>query len=198
MFGLPENTHVGKALPKTAIYAKFAMNTAEREKFDADISRITIANVVDTRQLAEGEDVKSIYVFTVQLKHKEYDPKNIATLAKLIERKIVFALMFEEETQLAVHCTRLVTSEWQRMDDVNIVFDGLDLDKVWDNLVASIGGITITAGNNVAQQISIDDAHAKLMKQIEQLEKKARAEKQPRKKLELFENLKELKMKRTI
>lgn len=195
MFGLPENSYVGKQLPKTAIYAKFAMNTAEREKFDADISRMAIAHVVDTRQLTEGEDVKSIYVFTVQLKHKEYDPKNIATLAKLIEQKIVFALMFEEETQLAVHCTRLVTSEWQRMDDVNIVFDGLDLDKVWDNLVASIGGITITVGNNVAQQISIDDAHAKLMKQIEQLEKKARAEKQPRKKLELFEKLKDLKFK---
>lgn len=31
------------------------------------------------------------------------------------------------------------------------------------------------------------------MKQIEQLERKARAEKQPRKKLELFEKLKELK-----
>ena len=195
MFGLPENTHVGKALPKTAIYAKFAMNTAEREKFDADISRITIANVVDTRQLAEGEDVKSIYVFTVQLKHKEYDPKNIATLAKLIEQKIVFALMFENEVQLAVHCTRLVNSEWRPTDDVTIELDGLDLDKVWDNLVATIGGITISEGHSVAQQITMDDAQAKLMKQIEQLEKKARAEKQPRKKLELFEKLKELKNK---
>ena len=193
MFGLPENTHVGKALPKTAIYAKFAMNTAEREKFDADISRITIANVVDTRQLTEGQDVKSIYVFTVQLKHKEYDPKNIATLAKLIEQKIVFALMFENEVQLAVHCTRLVTSEWRPTDDVTIKLDGLDLDKVWDNLVATIGGITISEGHSVAQQITMDDAQAKLMKQIEQLEKKARAEKQPRKKLELFEKLKELK-----
>ena len=195
MFGLPENTHVGKALPKTAIYAKFAMNTAEREKFDADISRITIANVVDTRQLTEGQDVKSIYVFTVQLKHKEYDPKNIATLAKLIEQKIVFALMFENEVQLAVHCTRLVTSEWRPTDDVTIKLDGLDLDKVWDNLVATIGGITISEGHSVAQQITMDDAQAKLMKQIEQLEKKARTEKQPRKKLELFEKLKELKNK---
>ena len=44
-------------------------------------------------------------------------------------------------------------------------------------------------------QIAEDDAHAKLMKQIEQLEKKVRAEKQPRKKLELFERLKELKKK---
>jgi len=33
------------------------------------------------------------------------------------------------------------------------------------------------------------------MKQIEQLEQKARIEKQPRKKLELFEKLKELKKK---
>jgi hypothetical protein len=41
----------------------------------------------------------------------------------------------------------------------------------------------------------MDDTQAKLMKQKEQLEKKARAEKQPRKKLELFEKLKELKNK---
>ena len=34
---------------------------------------------------------------------------------------------------------------------------------------------------------------AKLMKQIEQLEKKARAEKQPRKKLEFYSKIKSLK-----
>ena len=198
MFGLPENSHVGKQLPKTAIYAKFAMNSAEREKFDADISRMAIAHVIDTRHLAGGQEVKSIYVFTVQLKRKEYDPKNIVTLAKLIEQNIIFALMFENEVQLAVHCTRLVTSEWRPTDNVTIELDGLDLDKVWDNLVATIGGITIIEGHSVAQQITMDDAQAKLMKQIEQLEKKARAEKQPRKKLELFEKLKELKNKLTI
>ena len=86
MLGLPENSTVGKLLPKTAIYAKFAMNTAERERFDADISRIVIAHVIDSRHLAEGKDVKSIYILSVQLKRKDYDPKNIITLAKLIER----------------------------------------------------------------------------------------------------------------
>ena len=195
MFGLPENSHVSKQLPKTAIYAKFAMNSAEREKFDADISRMAIAHVIDTRHLTGGQEVKSIYVFTVQLKRKEYDSKNIVTLAKLIEQNIIFALMFEDEVQLAVHCTRLVTSEWRPTDDVTIELEGLDLDKVWNNLVATIGGITISEGHSVAQQITMDDAQAKLMKQIEQLEKKARAEKQPRKKLELFEKLKELKIK---
>jgi hypothetical protein len=171
------------------------MNTAEKERFDADISRIAIANVVDTRHLAEGKDVKSIYIFTVQLKRKDYDPKNIATLAKLIEQKIVFALMFEDETQLATYCTRLITSEWQPTEDATIPLSGLTLDAVWENIIATIGNITIVGSNNIVEQIAEDDAHAKLMKQIEQLEKKARAEKQPRKKLELFEKLKELKKK---
>ena len=195
MFGLPENSVVGKQLPKTAIYAKFAMNTSEREKFDADISRIAIANMVDKRHLAEGKDVKSIYVLTVQLKRKEYDPKNIVALAKLIEQNMVFALMFEEETQLATYCTRLITSDWQPTEDVTISLEGLNLDKVWDNLVSMIGNIAIIGSNSVAEQITIDDAHSKLLKQIEQLEKKVRTEKQPRKKLELFEKLKELKKK---
>ena len=180
-------------MPKTALYAKFAMNTAERERFNADISRIVIAHVIDSRHLAEGKDVKSIYILSVQLKRKDYDPKNIITLAKLIEQNIIFALAAEGDTQLAVYCTRLVTSAWRSIEEVTISLDGLNLDKAWDNLIASIGSIAITEGNSVAEQIVIDDARAKLMKQIEQLEGKARAEKQPRKKLELFERLKELK-----
>lgn len=195
MFGLPENSVVGKQLPKTAIYAKFGMTTAERERFDADISRIAIANVVDTRHLSEGKEVKSIYVFSVQLKRKEYDPKNIATLAKLIEQKIVFALTFEEHTQLATYCTRLITADWQPAENVIIPLKGINLDSVWENIVANIGSITIIGSNTIAEQIVADDAHTKLLKQIEQLEHKARIEKQPRKKLELFEKLNELKKK---
>lgn len=193
MFGLPVHTEVGTQLPKKSIYAKFAMNSSEKDKFDADISRIVIANAVDGRHVAEGEKVKSFYVLAVQLKHKEYDPKNIVSLVKLINQNILFALTYESEVQLAVYCTRLVTSNWQPTEEVSIPLNGLNLDAVWDNIVASIGDIMITDGKSVAEQIVEDDAHAKLMKQIEQLEQKARTEKQPRKKLELFEKLKELK-----
>ena len=195
MFGLPVHTEVGTQLPKKSIYAKFAMNSSEKDKFDADISRIVIANAVDGRHVAEGEKVKSFYVLAVQLKHKDYDPKNIVSLVKLINQNILFALTYESEVQLAVFCTRLVTSDWQSIDNVAVPLRGLNLDAVWENIVASIGDITITEGKNVAEQIAEDDAHAKLMKQIEQLEQKARIEKQPRKKLELFEKLKELKKK---
>lgn len=193
MFGLPVHTEVGTQLPKKSIYAKFAMNSSEKDKFDADISRIVIANAVDGRHVAEGEKVKSFYVLAVQLKHKEYDPKNIVSLVKLINQNILFALTYESEVQLAVYCTRLVTSNWQPTEEVSIPLNGLNLDAVWENIVVSIGEIMITDGKSVAEQIVEDDAHAKLMKQIEQLEHKVRTEKQPRKKLELFEKLKELK-----
>ena len=96
---------------------------------------------------------------------------------------------------MLTYCTRLITSQWQPTDDVKVPLTGLNLDSVWENIVAAIGGITIVGSNSISEQIAEDDAHAKLMKQIEQLEKKARAEKQPRKKLELFEKLKELKKK---
>ena len=80
-------------------------------------------------------------------------------------------------------------------EDIKVPLAGLNLDSVWENIVAAIGNITIVGGNSISEQIAEDDAHAKLVNQIEQLEKKARAEKQPRKKLELFEKLKELKKK---
>ena len=88
-----------------------------------------------------------------------------------------------------------ITSEWQLTDDVKVPLAGLNLDSVWENIVATIGSITIVGSNSIVEQIAEDDAHAKLMKQIEQMEKKSRTEKQPRKKLELFERLKELKNK---
>ena len=43
MLGLPKTTEMSKQLPKKAIYTKFQMNTAAKEKIDADISRITRA-----------------------------------------------------------------------------------------------------------------------------------------------------------
>ena len=50
MLGLPKTTELNKQLPKNAIYAKFQMNTAEKAKIDADISRITIVNEVSSAQ----------------------------------------------------------------------------------------------------------------------------------------------------
>ena len=46
MLGLPKSTEMSKQLPKKAVYAKFHLNTAAKEKIDADIFKITIVNEV--------------------------------------------------------------------------------------------------------------------------------------------------------
>ena len=200
MYGLPQTTEVRKQLPKKAIYAKFELKPSQREGFDADIARIDIVAVISPSTvpaIAEGKEVKEIYLLTLQMKRKEYDRKNIALLTKLIPQRMVFVLQFEEQTQFAIYHTKLITSAWQLTthNSLLITIKGLNLDTVWENIVTHIGEIEVTDGNTLAEQIVADDAHAKLIKQIELLEKKARAEKQPRKKLELYEKIKELKKK---
>lgn len=200
MYGLPQSTITKKQLPKKAIFAKFDLKPSQREGFDADIARIDIVAVVNPTTVpavGEGAEIKEFYVLAVQLKQRDFDAKNIALLTKLIPRNIVFALHYEEEVQFAVYHTKLITSNWQLLTPNSsfLTIQGLNLDVVWENIVKSIGNIKVEDGNTLKEQIREDDERAKILKQIEQLEKKCRAEKQPRKKLELFEIIKIFKNK---
>lgn len=183
-------------MPKKAIYAKFELKPAQRDGFDADVSRIDIVAVVSPTTvpaIAAGESIKEFYVLAVQLKRKDYDEKNIAMLSKLIPQNILFALQYEDQTQLAIHHTKLIKSEWKPTYDTTISLTGLNLDTVWENIIKAIGEIQVQEGKTLVEQIQADERLAKLKKQIEELERKCRAEKQPRMRLELYEKLTILK-----
>ncbi len=64
---------------------------------------------------------------------------------------------------------------------------------MWENIVAQIGGITIADNNTLDEQIQLDESRQKLEKEIAKLEKLARSEKQPRKKFELVQRIKQLR-----
>lgn len=197
MYGLPTSTERKQQLPKKAIYAKFDLPTARRENFDADIARIDIVAVISPATipaLCEGAEVKGVYVVDVQMKRREYDAKNILLLPRLIAQYMVFALRYEDQVQFAIFHTKLFTTAWQPVEQATLPLLGLNLDAVWDEIVASIGAVTPTEGRSVAEQIVQDDRRAKLLHQIEVLERKVRSERQPRRKSELFKELKKLKM----
>ena len=198
MYGLPHTTEVRKQLPKKAIYAKFELKPAQRDGFDADVSRIDIVAVVSPTTvpaIAAGENIKEFYVLAVQLKRRDYDEKNIAMLSKLIPQNILFALQYEDQTQLAIHHTKLIRSDWKTTDETTITLSGLNLDTIWENIIKDIGEIRVREGKTLTEQIQDEEQQAKLKKQIEELERKCRAEKQPRKRLELYNRLQELKKK---
>lgn len=196
MYGLPISTERKKQLPKKAIYAKFDLKPSQRESFDADIARIDIVAVVSSATvpaLSEGAEIKEFYLLAVQMKHKEYDTKNIALLTKFIPQKMVLALQYEKLTQFAIYHTKLISSTWQPNDDAILPLSGLNLDNIWENIVKSIGQIDVEEGNTLAEQIASNDQQAKLLAQIATLERKMANEKQPRRKREYFEQIKKLK-----
>lgn len=191
MLGLPKTTELNKQLPKSAIYANFQMNTVAKERIDRDISRIYIVNEISAAKvnLKEGAEVKSFFVMSVLLKRKDFDERNIITLSKLIPQNMVMVLEYEGEAKLAVYRNKLMQTAWQPEEEMFIELKGLDLDAVWENIIIQIGGITIEQGRTLDEQISIDEQRAKLQKEIDRLEKLARAEKQPKKKFELYQEI---------
>ena len=195
MLGLPKTTELSKQLPKKAIYEKFKMSNAEKERIDADISRITIVNEVSPAKVnvAEGENVKSFFVVQVLLKRKDFNERSIISISKLIPQNILFILSCDGEEKLAIYrAAHLMQSEWSERGSHTVHLKGLDFDAVWDNLIIQIGSVQLEQGNTLDEQIAVDDQRAKIEKEIARLEKQARAEKQPKKKFELVQKIKEL------
>ena len=195
MLGLPKATELNKQLPKNAIYAKFQMNTAERAKIDADISRITIVNEVSPAKIniADGERVKAFFVLLVVLKRKDFETKTIITISKLIPQNMLLVLECDGEAKLAIYHTKLMQTDWKRKEDLSIELKGLNMDTVWENIIVQIGGITIEQGNTLDEQIAVDEQRMKILKEIDRLTKAAKIEKQPKKKFELAQKINGLK-----
>ena len=196
MYGLPASTLVNKPLYKKAVFEKFNLKAAERDRFDADVSRMAIVAYLSPAKipaLHPGQEVKEFYVLQVQLKQRDYDTKNILLLQKLIPQKIVFALEYDEEVQFCIFHTRLQQSEWKHASNAEISLKGLTFDDVWNNIVAEIGSLDSAAEETLEQQIINREEREKLLRQIEVLEKRCRTEKQTRKKYELHQQLLKLK-----
>ena len=191
--GLPSSTEIKKPVHKKLLYAKFPteLSGERRKQFDDDISRIVVTNEISPVSVnIRGRTGKSIFVLQVELKNKAYNERNIVLISKLFGQHLLIVLKYADEVQLATYQTRLLHSEWMVVDDAGVKLSGLDLDVVWESLVTQVSGIVVGAENSLDEQIVIEQEKAKLLKQIEDLEKKARKETQAKKKFEMFQRLK--------
>lgn len=203
MLGLPQSTEVKRPLPKAQLFKRFDWKPSQRDSFDGEVSRLDFVNWIAPRTLpaiAEGAEVKEIFVIEVSLKNRDYDPKNIVLLAKSIPQRVVYLLRYEEEYKLAVYHTKLFITEWQLLASNSsfLILKGLNLDAVWQSIVSSIGQFSVEQENSLTEQIKVDEERNKLLRQIAALERQMNATKQPRRKRELFIELQKLKNKITL
>lgn len=195
IYGLPSSTEIRKPVHKKILYAKFPaeLSGERRKQFDDDIGRIIITNEISpvSVNIKEGEQVKSIFVLQVELKNKAYNERNIVLISKLFGQHLLIVLKYTDEVQFATYQTRLLHSEWLEADNTCVKLSGLDLDAVWENLVMQVSGIVVTNDHSLDEQIVIEQEKTKLLKQIEELDRKAHKETQAKKKFEMFQRLKE-------
>lgn len=198
MYGLPKSTEVKKPLPKAQLFKQLRWLASQRDRFDADVSRLDFSNWMSPRTIpaiAVGNEVKEIFVVDIALKRRNYDIKNITLLAKSIPQRIIFALRWENEVQFAAYHTKLFVTGWQFLTPNSsfLIIKGLTFDTVWSNLISSIGNFVVEQDNSLTEQIKIDEEKQKLQQQIANLERQMNATKQPRRKRELYNEIKRLK-----
>lgn len=197
MLGLPTSTEIKKLIPKKKVYEHFGadMSAERRKKFDADIARMTLTNEISTVSinLPAGENVQSFFVLHVQLKSASFDQQNIAYLSRLFGQKLIMVLEADHRQRLALWQTKLIMTDWAEPDSFTLPLEGTNLDRAWENAVSRIAGVELQQGKTLDEQLAAASAREKLQKEIAKLEKLARSERQPKKKLELVQKIRVLK-----
>ena len=196
MFGLPKTTEINKQLPKKAIFEKFKPNAADRKLFDEQINRLSIVAEISpqTVSIAADEKVVAIYIILVLMKTANCDKKNIILLSKLINQNMLFALQYENTVNFAAYrADRVIMSDSRSMDDWELKLKGLNLRSTWDALIADISGLEPADGKSLDEMIIQNENIKRLEKKIAILEKKAMIERQPRRKWDLAQEIKQLK-----
>lgn len=197
MFGLPESTCLRKQISKTLIYDKFAteLSSARKKSFENEVSKIFVVNEISPASvnLKAGDSVSAIFGVLVELKNKNFDEKNILLLHKLFGQNLFFVIHYENQYKLAIYQTKLFQTDWIGEEDKTLRLDGLDLDRVWQNMVTQISGIIPQKGRTLDEQINVEIEKEKIRKQIAEIETKAAKENQSKKKFELHQRLIEYK-----
>lgn len=197
MFNLPEATEIRKNIFKNKIYNKYKeeLSGNKKEKFDREISKIIITNEISekTIKIPKTEEISSIFIIEIDLKTRDYTESNIVLITRLFGQNILYILNYRDQYKLAIFKDKLITSQWQKEEEIDLRLQGLNLSSIWDNLVIQVGDIEVEEGKTLEEQIEIDERKEKLEKLITKTKKKMGREIQAKKKHELFKELKKYK-----
>ena len=205
-----KSTEVNKRIPKQKFYENITITPTLKRIFVEQIKTIYWRNKIaaTTVNLAPGKIVTEVEVFEMKLEKVPLDEAVLRQIDREIPYHIIFLLEYEGKYQAwtsykeassgntAFKVGTYYHTEWLPEEDLPIHIDGLDMDAVWENIIVQIGSVKIEQGKTLDEQIAKDERKARTLKEIERLEKLARAEKQPKKKYELVQKINELKNQR--
>ena len=198
MYGFPDTTDLrllkkSQKFPSNAICGRSNIVLSEYNK---DVVSCELTHTLSERTLpsvnCEG-NVKTVFVIEIEVKRANYNRDMIAKIADAMKgSKVIFIVKFEDSCQVLInHEGHPIRSAWEK--NLTFLLQGHTLDAIWENIVAIVGQINVEQGYTLIQQIKVNELKAKLDKEIANLEKKTRAEKQPARQRALFQQLQALK-----
>lgn len=210
MLALPRSTEFNKRIPKQRFYENMQITPALRKYFVDQIHSITWKNKIapSTINLAAGQKVAELQVFSIALNDGTLDESVLKQIDREIPYHILFILEYEGKVQAWIgykeeagsgtatfKVNQYYHTDWEKPEDLPLKLEGLDMDSVYENLVRQIAGKVLESEKAATLQESYERSvqRDKLLKQISTLEKKAWNEKQPRRKLELSQQIQALK-----
>ena len=207
MLGLPRTTEYGKRIPKKKFYDNLSISSDLKRVFAEQIAAIFWSNKIspDTLNVAAGDTVDEIEVFTIRLNQPSLDTRVLQQIDKQIPYHIIFVLKYKDRLQAwigykeaaasgsnAFKVGRYYHTDWMREDDLHLSIDGLNMDAVYESLVRQIAGDKLQTDSSE----SLKESVVRDEKQIAALENKMRREKQLNRQMEMNAELKNLRKER--
>jgi hypothetical protein len=201
MLRMPDRTLYNREIPKAKFYKQIEVDTTLKRKFIDEIERITWKYKLsrDTVNLEPSNGVEEIQIFEINLKGKYISIEVLENIDRVIPYPILYLLKYNGDVKLAIAYkernkvdeNRMVVhsyyqSGWVKEDGIEIdVLRGLDLKDVYDNLIRQLIPIESTVGDDIEELMQLTKVQERLRKEILNLEKDLKREKQFNKKVDL-------------
>jgi len=209
----PENAVIAKVIPKAKFYDRLDIGSAVKQHFVDDVERIVWRNklTAGTLNVQPGERVIEIDVFEITLKGSELRDAVLKVIDNGIPHHILYLLRCGDKWQAAIGykeigktAITLTVKEyyhtaWLSQEHLHILIIGMTLDEVFDNFVRQINAsLPDVSGQSLRESLENQKQRERIQRQIDVLSKKMRAEKQPHKEFELFQQIKGLQRQQEV
>lgn len=204
MFELSTKTQVDKRFKMPELY-KLIGASKEVKADAANINSVTLTNVLnrDTMNLPSVSSVKEIYIFEIELSEKTIPVLFISALDKAINFHTMFILRHNAETMLYgtykeygeknIKVGKYYSTEWVVERLIKLPLNVSSLDDIYTAIIDELISITARPQESTQAFVVRYDEILRLQKEIAKLQKLVDNEKQPKKRFELNDKLKQLK-----
>lgn len=207
LYQWPSAARFGRRVPKEKFYEHARVNTALREKFISEVDRVFWAYDLAqaTINLAGTEAVPDIAVFQIDAKDADVSEQVLSAIDKPIPRPIIFEINRDvagarETRMVAAHkqlgsgapkISQYFSTGWQPDDAKRQPLPtAITLSALYAALLEPLTNVEVRPGEGMSEVAGRLKTVGKLEREIKNLERKLRTEKQFNRKVELRRTLK--------